>query len=116
MTNESVCVLPMTVYVAYSVRVCVWDANGMFLNPLVGLTVEKRTAQKYSRAISQGIKIKQKSPFSRSTFVAHIHHLIKYDDHAWKTPLGHWQNVHVCFHMATCIKLFPDKKKNKTKH
>lgn len=80
----------------------------MFLNPLIRLTEEKRTAQKYSRAISQDIKIKQKSPFSRSTFVAHIHHLIKYDGHAWKTPLGH--NVHVCFHMATCIKLFPDKK------
>jgi len=42
---------------------------------------EKRTPQ---NTLEPDIKIKRKSPFSRSTFVAHIHHLIKHGDHPQK--------------------------------
>lgn len=92
----------------YSVCVC-GDANGMFLNPLAGHTEENRQSK---NTLEPDIKIKRKSPFSSSTFVAHIHHLIKHDDHPRKKTktLGHCQNVYVCFHMAACIKLFPDQK------
>jgi len=51
---------------------------------------EKRTPQ---NTLEPDIKIKRKSPFSRSTFVAHIHHLIKHGDHPQKKQQQKKQDI-----------------------